>query len=58
MIASYWDKYNQNGSCFLEDLFMGKKLEYVHLNNIRVDINLMGSIPNTDNIESLRYMYI
>lgn len=50
MIASYWDKYNQNGSCFLEDLFMGKKLEYVYLNNIRVDISLMGSIPTTDNI--------
>lgn len=40
----------------MHDLLVGNKLEYVFVDNIKPDSNIIDSTPIVNNIENLRYM--
>ena len=49
-ICSDSDVYRQNGSCFLQDVFWNKKLEYVYVDNRYSDSNVIKSLTINENI--------
>ena len=57
-IYSYWDEYEENGNCLIQDLFENNRLEYVYIHNGVLDSNIVKSFVIRDNIENLRYMYV
>ena len=57
-IYSYNDRYDNDESCLLEDLFKYSKLEYVYTFNVRAINNIVGQATLSENVSNLRYLYV
>lgn len=49
-VVSRNDGYSKGRKCFIHDLFLNSKVEYVHVWNDNGDTEVAGSIPDSGNI--------
>lgn len=58
MIYTIDDKYENEESCLLEDLFMNNKLEYIYIKNNESENKKLQYITVSKNITDLRYLCV